>query len=244
MQINPKTVKKQFEKNLSKYNKNALVQKELAQKLAAALIQYRTQFDRVLEAGCGTGFLTEELSREISFNKYFANDIVSKSKNYLDKILSDYTFITGNVDKIKTGSKVDLIISNAMFQWLNDLEKSFDNFYNMLEKDGILAFTTFAPDNFKEIRELCGLSLDYKSVEELRRVLEKKYEILYVEQYTKILNFNSPLEVLAHMKNTGVNSLASNWTFKDVKEFCGKYLQKYPDLTLTYRPIIVIAHKY
>ena len=112
----------------------------------------------------------------------------------------------------------------------------------ILEKNGLLAFTTFTPENFCEIRRITGLSLDYKSKADITAALEKDYQILHIEEYRKVLNFNNPLELLAHMKNTGVNSLAAKGlTFKEVKDFCDKYLELYPDVRLTYAPIIVIA---
>ena len=41
-----------------------------------------------------------------------------------------------------------------------------------------------------------------------------------------------------------VNSLTSqHWTFKEVKEFCDNYKAKYPEITLTYSPIIIICRK-
>lgn len=242
MQVNPKTVKKQFEKNMDKYDSNAFVQIELAQKLITALSACRSDFDSILEQGCGTGILSRLIKEKICYRKYFANDIVEKSKNYLDKILPEYTFICGNAQKIKPPVKVDLIISNAMFQWFTSLENSLEHFKGILEKNGLLAFTTFTPENFCEIRRITGLSLDYKSKADITAALEKDYQILHIEEYRKVLNFNNPLELLAHMKNTGVNSLAAKGlTFKEVKDFCDKYLELYPDVRLTYAPIIVIA---
>ena len=59
-----------------------------------------------------------------------------------------------------------------------------------------------------------------------------------------VVNFDNPLKILAHMKNTGVNSLAeSNWGIKEVREFCGNYLEKFPNLSLTYSPITVLAKR-
>lgn len=242
MQVNPKIVKKQFEKNMDKYNENALVQIELAQKLTDALCEYRCNFRRILELGSGTGILSREILKRLSYEQYFANDLVEKSKKYLDKIIPEYTFIYGNAQKIKPNCKMDLIISNAMFQWFNSLEGAVEHFSGLLEKNGLLAFTTFAPENFKEIREVTGLSLEYKSTDYIKDILSKNYEVLHLEEYTRILKFKSPLELLAHMKNTGVNSLsAKSLTFKEVKEFCDKYTELFPDNRLTYAPIIVIA---
>ena len=69
MQVNPKTVKKQFEKNMDKYDSNAFVQLELAKKLIDELSVYRTDFDRVLEQGCGTGILSRLIKEKISYRQ-------------------------------------------------------------------------------------------------------------------------------------------------------------------------------
>lgn len=242
MQINPKTVKKQFEKNMPNYNKNAVVQLDSAKKLVQAVLNHRSDFNNILELGCGTGLLTQEVIKNLSFKKYFANDLIKKSKNYLDKFLPDYTFICGNAQKISPNCKMDLIISNAVFQWFGSLENAARHFANILEKDGILAFSTFSAENYKEIRNITGLSLDYKSIEETEKALSNHFTILHKESYTQTLKFSTPLELLAHMKNTGVNSLsATRWTFKDVKDFCDKYIEKYPQVTLTYAPVVFAA---
>ncbi len=131
-----------------------------------------------------------------------------------------------------------------MFQWFDNLEKASEIYRNWLNKDGILAFTSFTPDNFKEIREITGLALNYKTLDEIKNLCSKNYEILYTEEITDKINFSNPLELLAHMKNTGVNSLTeTHWTFKDVKNFCDAYKEKYPDIKLTYAGIIIICKK-
>jgi malonyl-ACP O-methyltransferase BioC len=221
----------------------------MAKKLAALLPPC---LDTILEPGAGTGLLTREIIRKIKFKHYIANDLSEKSKKYIDIIFDGQsplhskggcTFLAGNALKIKLPRKADLIVSNAMFQWFTDIEKAAAHFYNLLEPGGILAFTTFSPENFREIKTLTGLSLEYKTVREIEQAL-KNYEILHIEEFEHSLAFQNPLELLAHMKHTGVNSLAAkNWTFADVKDFCENYRQKYPQITLTYAPVIVIAQK-
>lgn len=244
MQINPKLIKNQFEKSMDKYDKNAFAQEILAEKLVEHLIKIKKEYNYVLELGAGTGLLTKQCTKHLLFNKYYANDLIDKSKQYITKIIPDCTFIGGNAQKIKPNKNMDLIISNAMFQWFKNLETVSESFKNILNKDGILAFTTFSTKNFYEIKSLTGLSLEYKNINEIQKELSKNFEIIYSEEFTHILKFNNPLELLAHMKNTGVNSLSQeHWTFKDVKEFCDRYKTKYPDITLTYAPIIIIARK-
>lgn len=244
MQINPKLIKTQFEKSLDTYNQNALVQKIMAEKLIEELTKIKKDFTNILELGSGAGLLTKELVKKINFQTYSANDLVEKSKNFVNDIIPNMTFYCGNAQKIKPSKKMDLIISNAMFQWFNDLDKISLNYKNILNTDGILAFSTFSKENFKEIKNLTGLSLEYKSLDEITKIFEKNYKILHSEEFTYKMKFSNPLELLAHMKNTGVNSLtAKHWTFKEVKEFCDNYKNTYPEITLTYSPIIFICQK-
>lgn len=244
MQINPKLIKNHFEKSMDKYDKNAVVQQFTAAKLCEELLKIKNNFKSILELGCGTGLLTKELTSKTDYSKYTANDLIPKSKEYIGKIIKNFMFIGGNAQKIKPNGTFDLIASNAMFQWFSNLEKVFDYYKNHLNKDGILAFSTFSPDNFKEIKALTGLTLEYTSLEEIKSLLSKNYKVLFAEEFEYKMNFSSPLELLAHMKNTGVNSLTTQkWTFKEVKEFCDKYKKIYPDVSLTYTPIIIICQK-
>ena len=240
MQVNIKTLKSRFEKAMDKYDANAAVQMHMARKLITAVCGYGNEFDKILELGTGTGLLTKELGTHLNYKTYYANDLIEKSKDYLDKILPQYTFISGNAQEIYLPEKMNLILSNAMFQWFKNID--FLHLANMLEKDGLLAFTTFSPENFKEIREITGLSLEYKSDAEIKNAMFSSFEISHIEKYTEILHFNTMLELLSHMKNTGVNALSThNLTFSEVQNFCDKYTARFTDISLTYSPIIIIG---
>ena len=245
MQVNPKLLKQKFEKSMPKYNENALVQREMAECLVELLVKScGADFARVLELGSGTGLLTEIIANRLKFEHLTCNDIVEKSKFYLDKILKNYSFIAGNSTKIKPAGYFNLIISNAMFQWGSSLPAALETYSRYLEKDGILAFSTFSTENFKEIRSVLGLSLKYLSVEEIKSALEEKFEVLEIYEYEKVLEFTTPLELLAHLKNTGVNSLsAKKMTFAEVKSFCESIQTQDGKARLTYAPVIVIARR-
>jgi len=244
MQLNPKSIKIHFEKSMDKYDENAIVQRFLAHKLVEETALLKKDFGKILELGCGTGLLTREISKNLNFKSYTGNDLSEKSKKFIDKIFNNYTFINGNAQKINPNTTYDLIISNAMFQWFKNLDEVLNKYRTFLNPDGFLAFTTFSPENFQELKAITGLSLDYKTQDELHKILSKNYKILTSKNYKQTLEFNSPLELLYHMKNTGVNSLNSgSWTFADVKNFCKKYSETYPKTTLTYSSILIIAAK-
>lgn len=245
MQVNPKILKQKFEKSMPKYNENASVQREMAELLVNNLIKNAGQtFAQILELGSGTGLLTEIIADKLFYEHLTCNDIVEKSKFYLDKIVRNYTFIAGNSMKIKPSAHFDLIISNAMFQWFSSLPAALEYYSRMLNKNGVIAFSTFSSGNFNEIRSALGLSLDYLSVDGIKEALKKDFELLELLAYTKTLDFASPLEMLAHLKNTGVNSLsAKKMTFAEVKSFCDCIIENDGNAKITYAPVIVIARK-
>ena len=238
-----KNIKKRFEKSMNDYDKNATVQDLMASKMIIELLKISNKFETVLELGAGTGLLTKRFAKNINFTNFYANDLIEKSKHYVDKIIPNAMFFAGNALKIKTPRKANLIISNAMFQWFENLDRAIETIKLSLDKNGILAFSTFTPNNFKEIKELTGLTLKYKTEDEIKKILiQHGFEILYCESFYEEMKFNTPLELLAHMKNTGVNSLTEEtWTVKKIKDFCDKFNKKYPQTKLTYSPIIVIC---
>lgn len=245
MPIDFRHVRKQFEKSMADYDKNAVVQDLTASKLMFELLKISDHFENVLEIGTGTGLLTKRVAKDLKFKNFYANDLVEKSKTYVTKFIPTAHFICGNAAKIKVERKVDLILSNAVLQWFQNQEKILEILKFRLQKDGILAFTTFSPSNFKEITEITGLSLQYKTLKDMNKILKDLgFEILYSEEFFEPVKFNTPLELLAHMKKTGVNSLSDRtWTVKEVKEFCDKYSKLHKQVVLTYSPIIIIARK-
>lgn len=238
-----KLIKKQFEKSMNDYDKNATVQDLMASKLLIELSKISTDFENILELGSGTGLLTKRIAKNLHFKLFTANDLIEKSKFYVQKAIPNANFICGNALKIKPSKKMDLIISNAMFQWFENLEKAISIIKLSLKKDSLLAFSTFTPENFKEIKEISGLTLQYKQKDEILKILTSQgFEVLYCEEFYEEITFKTPLELLAHMKKTGVNSLSTKiWTVKEVKDFCDTFNKKFKETKLTYSPLLIIA---
>lgn len=56
----------------------------------------------------------------------------------------------------------------------------------------------------QEIHTLTGHGLEYFSLEELKALLSSRFEVLYAEEEIVSLPFGTPLEVLQHLRQTGV----------------------------------------
>ena len=239
--MNKELIKKRFRRKLKLYNSNAGIQKQMAEKLLMFLPEKR--YSSILEIGCGTGLLTEELNRKFGLSVYKALDIVEECEGYIKKINPQIDFIASDAEEYieNCREKYDLIISNASLQWIENLPEFVKKLAKRLNPDGILLFSTFGKENFREIYNVYGTTLKYYSQSELKSELsEFDTEI---EEEIRIMAFKTPKDVLKHIQNTGVNALSSPvWTKKDLSDFENMYNSFCANRpTLTYNPMYVMV---
>jgi malonyl-CoA O-methyltransferase len=141
-----------FSKYAHSYDRYALLQKSMAERLATYLPEIAPS--HILELGCGTGVFTRHLLT-MPINKLTLNDIspvmIDTLKSRLS-IPSNTKFLIGNAEKISLG-KTDLICANAVFQWFLNPMVALTHLKSSLNKTGTLLFSTFGPETLKEFRE-------------------------------------------------------------------------------------------
>lgn len=244
-------IHKRFSSKFSSYNELAVVQMEMAKELSRLLNTYLPSSpQRLLEIGAGTGFLTHEILKNHDVANYYLNDLVHNSLNEVTQNTGkqDFEFLEGDAEQIALPGNLDVIVSGSTFQWFDELEAFFEKTACVLKKEGILAFTSFGPKNYQEIRATMGVGLDYYSIDELKLFLSKEFEVLYAHECTQVLTFDSVRKVLEHMKFTGVNGLATTRLTKSrLQALEHSYQQNFSTnqqkLSLTYHPIFIIAKR-
>ncbi len=240
--IDKKLVKQRFGKHLSAYNQNAKVQKQMAEKLLSYL-DFERKYDSILEIGCGTGFLTKLAAEKLFYQDYNCIDIVPDCEDYIKKINSKIEFTPCDMEEFlnNTEKKYDLIISNASFQWIENFESFGKLLISKLNNGGVLLFSTFGQENYREIFFTIGKTLKYKNRNEIKEIF-KEYKTS-IEEEIRILSFNTPKDILKHLKSTGVNGIESTrWTKKDLADFENGYNNICSgNPTLTYNPIYVMV---
>lgn len=230
----------EFIKVKNTYRKNAIVQQTMAKKLMDITVKTCGNFyPSVFEIGAGTGFLTDEITKEIKYDSLYLNDL---TPNYTN--LSSCTYIKGDILNVNMPDCMNLITSNAVFQWIDDTDKLFDKIKKSLDKkNGILAFSAFGRNNYKQIKDLTGFGLLYPDYTTILK--EKGFKILYTEEEFCTLYFENAKKVLEHIKSTGVTTFKGPlWTPRKFESFKKKYLEKYSDANgfeLTYHPLYFIA---
>lgn len=243
---NKDLVKLRFEHSFPTYDENAMVQREMADKLSDYIASCGRDYGNVLEIGCGTGFLTRHIVNDFQIKKLLINDISPEVIGYIEKITPYCNYLIGDMEQITFDSKFNIVTSNAAFQWAEDLQAMINRFYHILKKEGVLAFTTFGEQNFEQITKIANRKLMYRSIEEINSMLSD-FEVRVLEEEVVNMEFATPIDVLRHIKNIGANAMAAEfWTKGGLRDFEQKYKELFSTengVSLTYHPIYVVLVK-
>jgi biotin biosynthesis protein BioC len=247
--MDKRLIAKRFSKAIATYPHEANVQRQIADKMIRLLKKHLSApCPRVIEFGCGTGAYSRMLFRALRPEELFLNDLCPEMRLCVEDLLMEKQvfFLPGDAETASFPEENALITSCSALQWFESPENFFGKCGTLLGDQGYLAFSTFGKDNMKEIRELTGQGLPYRSREELETALSPRFDIVHSEEELIPLFFEGPVKVLYHLKQTGVNSLSKAWTRRDLLHFCERYVQEFAQgasVPLTYHPIYIIAKK-
>lgn len=253
-----------FEKSVESYDAAALVQRDVAEVLKESLLSQIeknsanfgfSKIKNILEIGCGTGVLTKLTYPFFNSCHWSLNDesllLCSRAAKFCGERAQVFC---GDASRVYIGRGYDLILSSSCFQWIEFPTEFFQRLWSISSENSLLAFSTFGLGNFMQVNEITGRGLTYFSAEQIKDFLKRAgFEVLFIKEWTHSLDFDSPLDVLRHIKATGVNAdFKSFWTPAKISAFSKEYLRRFPSekkseknssVKLDYNPIIVIARK-
>ena len=201
-------VQAHFSRSLSTYRQAAQVQSAMADALMAALAEVtpRRDFPRILELGCGDGLLSTRIEEQLRYQQLTLVDIVPACAAYHSQ-RRNASFLAGDMEDMALPA-ADLVMAGAALQWARDLPALLRRIGSALAPDGMLAFSSFGPANLREIKALTGRSLAYLSMSELITMLEMaNFAVLCTREQHSVMTFSTPLAVLRHLRETGVNGV-------------------------------------
>jgi malonyl-CoA O-methyltransferase len=170
------SMQRAFERAAGSYDGAAVLQREVAQRMAERLGIVRLDPKLILDAGCGTGEALGELLARYPRARLLGVDLAhsmvraarrrkvaagTAAPSLARRLLG--AFATQGVDApalvcadvcrlpIRPRS-VDLVWSNLMLQWVDELPLALSEFHRVLKIGGLLTFTTLGPDTLNELR--------------------------------------------------------------------------------------------
>ena len=244
--VNKHVISGNFSKSAVTYDDHAEVQKRCAQKLIDIIdLDY---FPRILEIGCGTGVFTQMLRKRYPDAEITAVDISHEMVKIAKDKLGDkgVGFEVSDGEGLNKNEKFDLITSNASFQWFESLDNAFSSFASNLSEQGLLCFSMYGPQTFREFKEVLGVHLGprqwlsssrFAEKDEVEKLLSryfKKFE-LYEDNYS--VDFFSIWDFLQNIKKSGSRGEGLKGTFLGkytINEMERTYIEKFGAVTATH----------
>lgn len=208
-----------FNKKFDTYDENAIVQKIVASHLVELIKEEKNgknYFKSVLEIGCGTGVFTRKFLKNYSPDKIILNDLFQVER-FLNNVPYN-SFLFGDILKIEIPN-VDTIISSSVFQWISP----FEELIKKLSFCKNLYFSIYIYGNLKEIEDHFNVSLDYLNIDEIENILKKSFNKVKYKKECIPLEFNTSLDALRHLKNSGVTGFKKS-SISKIKSFSSKTL--------------------
>lgn len=171
--FNRQHIRQHFAAAAPSYDEAAVLQRAVAEHLDERLDLVTLKPNKIVDMGAGTGILTAKLLNRYPKAEVFAVDLaypmlqqaqqnLQRPKHgWLPAALCESLNWTKcpahlvNADAYAlpfADGSVDLLVSNLMLQWCEDLDAVFREFRRIVRPEGLILFTTFGPDTLKEIR--------------------------------------------------------------------------------------------
>lgn len=158
-------MRRHFDRAAATYDRAAVVQREAGARLLDRLDLMRLQPRRILDAGGGTGGLSDALrarypdaelvTLDLSLAMLrVANDRRAGLRRLIERLLANApSRVCADIAQLPFASgSVDLICSGFAFEWVADLGAVLTEANRVLARGGLLIFATSGPDTWKELR--------------------------------------------------------------------------------------------
>lgn len=208
-------VAKEFGKSVQDYHSKAVIQKKVAEGLIVSLRPWKgiIPVGPILEVGCGTGFLSEQIIEEFPSREIHITDASEEMVAFTEQsvgISENLKFSVLDVNDIKdTEEKYALIVSNFSAQWFSDTAIGLEKLSSMLVPGGLMLVAFPGNQSFTEWYECClelGLPYTANPLPDIEEVIVKlSLGPLQIDYYENDLfqDFDSSLDFLKHIKEIG-----------------------------------------
>ena len=203
--LNKRLISHNFSRSAATYDQHALLQRKMADELLDKIKSHSPL--KILDVGCGTGYLTMKLAAMFSQAEVIGIDIapgmIAEAKKR-DQV--NLNFMLGDGEELAfPDHSFDLIVSNATLQWMV-AGKTLIEAKRLLKNGGSFVFNTFGPGTLKELKETGFMVNEFRSLEELRQLAGKRFREVQLSSLTTREKFGSTKDLILHLKRIGAHT--------------------------------------
>lgn len=252
--VDKSSVAMAFGRAATRYDSASELQQRVGRVLIDALVEkmmFSPHNHHILDAGCGTGFLSHEL--KANYQTVTALDLsnemleTARMKNVADR------YVQGDIEALPfEDESFCFSVSNLAVQWCHHLDVAVRELTRVVKKRGYAFFTTIVDHSLFELDEAWRAvddrkhTLDFLKTDAVHEALSGlSYELI---PFTETLYFDDCISVLRSLQNIGATTLPERrqglMGRSVLKTLSDAYPKKDGKFPLTYHLVLgVIRHE-
>jgi len=214
--INKQQVRRHFSSYAREYDRYAVVQKTVANRLAALLQSYVRPGSRALEIGCGTGLLSQQLLARHPDLQLVLSDLAHGMSQHVQQVLPQAPVCDADAAALPfVADSFQLVTSSSVFQWLNDLPNAFRQVSRVLTENGLFALALFGEKTLYELRQSHQAALPeqvrshvqrFPTLDEISRAMDGRFEVLALQSEFEVEWHADVAGLLRSLKKIGAQN--------------------------------------
>ena len=170
----------------------------------------------VLDLGCGTGFLTQELAQHCHHATLIALDLSQMMlERCREKVGVKSHYVCADAEKLPLKAQsVNAIFSNVALQWCYPIDEALSELHCVLASEGTLLFSTFGSDTLCELKAAWANVDDFVHVndfytlENLQSALENaEFVDITLKRIRYLRQYDNVLELMHELKHIGAHNV-------------------------------------
>lgn len=159
-------IRKAFNQQAIHYEQQAIIQREIGERLFERLAYLTLKPRCILDIGCGPGFFSQRLKKYYPDAQVVGIDLAEQMLHHAKSKQTDtqWAVVQGDMTQLPFAAETfDLIFANQVIHW-GDFSTVLQALHHVMTREGCLMFTTLGPDTFIELRDAFAIADDYAHV--------------------------------------------------------------------------------
>ena len=256
--INKQAVANSFSKAANRYDQFAQLQRDIGLQLLTGVTQQAPA--KILDLGCGTGYFSEKICEIYPSCQMTCLDLSNAMLTQVaKKQLSQIDCLQGDIDNLPfADNRFDLIFSNLVVQWSEDLGGCLKQLKESLNAGGRVHFSTLVDGTLHELTQAWKAvdkhphTNSFLSLDAVKEQLQKcGFTKLNIKTETRILHYENVIDVMRALKGIGANhvhgqqalTVKGRKLIRLLEKGYAPFVNKQGQLNLTYQVCYVEAEK-
>jgi malonyl-CoA O-methyltransferase len=211
-------IRNKFNQAAAGFDQVAVLTQEVGQRLLQRLSMLKITPNTIVDLGCNTGEFTQKLQQQFPQAQLYAVDIAEKMLHQTQAKYPDahfHTICAGAEQLPLADNSVDLIFSNLVFHWCQDITQALRECQRVLRADGLLLFAMYGPATLQELRQSWQAVDEYEHVNYFHEVREVGNYLMQAglqepvtDTETLLLTYPEVVAIFRELKRLGANHLS------------------------------------